>query len=206
MRRGPNRSSSRPTASRAKNVSATEAITLVPICCRLKPRSSRISGMSGATANHPTNEVKNASQLMWKARIGGLEKSASLMRVARSPDSISASARIAACRARARACRHLDPDLVFTQLERIGRDRVAVSRGRGGRSVRDVDLPAVQRAGDLPAREDAVCERTIRVGAARVRRMPLSLAAAEYRDLAPADAYGATLAERQVVERRDANE
>jgi hypothetical protein len=41
-----------------------------------------MTGISGASPNHPKKHMKNANHDMWNARIGALEKSASRMRVA----------------------------------------------------------------------------------------------------------------------------
>jgi type IV secretory pathway TrbF-like protein len=39
-------------------------------------------GINGAIPNHPKKQRKNASHVMWNARIGALEKSAKRIRVA----------------------------------------------------------------------------------------------------------------------------
>jgi hypothetical protein len=40
-----------------------------------------MTGMSGATANQAKKQTKKASQLMWKARMAGVEKERSRIRV-----------------------------------------------------------------------------------------------------------------------------
>jgi len=42
-----------------------------------------MSGIKGATANHAKKHTKNAIHVIWKARIGIVEKFVSSMRVAR---------------------------------------------------------------------------------------------------------------------------
>src|SRR6185312_16097584 len=75
-------SHNQPMKSRTRTVIATEAMVRLPICALVKWNSWRITGISGAMPNHPKKHRKNASHVMWKARIGALEKSARRIRVA----------------------------------------------------------------------------------------------------------------------------
>ena len=63
-------------------VAATEAITQFPICSFVRCISSRITGISGATANQPKKVSKNADQVMWKARMDAPLKLNKSMRLA----------------------------------------------------------------------------------------------------------------------------
>ena len=62
-------------------VIATEAITVLLTCARVRSRSSRTTAISGATPNQPKKATKKANQLMWKARICGVRRLRSSMRV-----------------------------------------------------------------------------------------------------------------------------
>jgi hypothetical protein len=55
--------------SLAMMVEETEAIIMLPICPLLRPRSTRMAGMRGASPNHPKKHTKNMSQVIWKVRI-----------------------------------------------------------------------------------------------------------------------------------------
>ncbi|EOW4409110.1 hypothetical protein ACT489_003221 [Acinetobacter baumannii] len=48
----------------------------------VKPNSPLITGINGAQANHAKKQTKNASQVMWKARMAGVEKLNNLISVA----------------------------------------------------------------------------------------------------------------------------
>ena len=48
----------------------------------VKLNSPLITGMSGAQANHAKKQTKNASQVIWNARMAGVEKLKSLICVA----------------------------------------------------------------------------------------------------------------------------
>ncbi len=61
---------------------ATEAIIELPTCCLVRCSSPRMIGISGASPNQPKKQRKNASHVTWKARIGALWKSSSLICVA----------------------------------------------------------------------------------------------------------------------------
>ena len=65
------RSQSQPMKSRATMVTATDAMTVLPTCVFVRPRSSRTMAIIGAMPNHPKKARKKASQLMWKARMCG---------------------------------------------------------------------------------------------------------------------------------------
>src|SRR4029079_13109042 len=81
-RRGPMWSHNQPMKSRTRTVIATEAMVRFPICALVKWNSWRITGISGAMPNHPKKHRKNASHVMWNARMGALEKSLRRMRLA----------------------------------------------------------------------------------------------------------------------------
>ena len=72
--RGPYLSHNGPTISRIKIVIATAAILILAIWSLVKLNSPIITGMSGAQANHAKKQTKNASHVIWKARIAGVEK------------------------------------------------------------------------------------------------------------------------------------
>ena len=80
--RGPMRSHSQPTTSRATTVTATEAMTVLPISVLVSCRSSRTSAIIGAMPNQPKKARKKAIQLMWNTRICGRPKLKSRMLVA----------------------------------------------------------------------------------------------------------------------------
>src|SRR5262245_9660867 len=80
--RGPHRSHSQPTASRAMIVAATEPMMHQPTCVALNPISSRTTFIKGAIPNQEKKQTKNAIHDMWNARICGDEKFASSMRAA----------------------------------------------------------------------------------------------------------------------------
>src|SRR5438270_1135259 len=67
-------------STRIRTVPATDAITVFAICSGVRPRSARTTGMSGAIANHAKKTEKNASHVMWNARICGVESEKSSMR------------------------------------------------------------------------------------------------------------------------------
>ena len=66
------RSHSQPIRTRTRMVIATAAIAELPICSLVRWSSVRIIGINGANPNHPKKHRKNASHVMWKARIGAL--------------------------------------------------------------------------------------------------------------------------------------
>ena len=72
--RGPMRSHSQPTTSRATMVTATEAMTVLPISALVSCRSSRTMAIIGAMPNQPKKARKKAIQLMWNTRICGCPK------------------------------------------------------------------------------------------------------------------------------------
>src|SRR5580704_17640166 len=80
--RGPIRSHSHPIRIRTRMVMATAAMAELPTCSLVRWSSSRIIGIRGAIPNQPKKHRKNASHAMWKARIGALWKSSSLIVVA----------------------------------------------------------------------------------------------------------------------------
>ena len=55
---------------------------MLPICSLVRCSSSRMTGISGAMPNQPKKQRKNASHVMWKARIGTLRKSSRRIAVA----------------------------------------------------------------------------------------------------------------------------
>jgi hypothetical protein len=55
-------------------VIATAAMLMLAIWSLVRWNSPEITGMRGAQANQAKKQTKNASQLMWKARIAGVEK------------------------------------------------------------------------------------------------------------------------------------
>ena len=55
-------------------VTATDAMTVLPTCVLVNPRSSRTMAIIGAMPNHPKNARKKANQLMWNARMCGRAK------------------------------------------------------------------------------------------------------------------------------------
>ena len=55
-------------------VIATAAMLIFAIWSLVKLNSPLITGISGAQANHAKKQTKNASQVIWKARIAGVEK------------------------------------------------------------------------------------------------------------------------------------
>src|SRR5688572_6880254 len=67
--------------SRTRMVMPTAAMLMFAICAGLSPNSCLITGISGATANHAKKQTKNASQLMWNARIAGVENEKSRIRL-----------------------------------------------------------------------------------------------------------------------------
>ena len=76
VRRGPIRSQRKPMSARTTTVIATEAIVRLPIWPLVRCNSERMTGISGASPNHPKKQMKKANHDMWNARIGTLEKSA----------------------------------------------------------------------------------------------------------------------------------
>ena len=61
---------------------ATDAMTVLPICVLVRPRSSRTITISGAIPNHPKKARKNANHDMWNARICTVFSEKREMRVA----------------------------------------------------------------------------------------------------------------------------
>ena len=61
---------------------ATAAMLMLAICAIDRPNSPLMTGISGAQANQAKKQTKNAIQVRWNARIGGVEKEKSLMLVA----------------------------------------------------------------------------------------------------------------------------
>lgn len=94
-KRGPIVSAHAPTRRRMPMVPATETVLAVPMAVRQRgpqmhsrgvlkssqppfsqrPRETRTTGVSGASANHPVNAKKKEIQARWKARMCGREKS-----------------------------------------------------------------------------------------------------------------------------------
>src|SRR5688572_14998846 len=64
-------------------VTQTAAMLMLATCAGVRPRSSRIMGINGATANQAKKQTKNAIQVRWKARMGMVLKVRSRKRVAR---------------------------------------------------------------------------------------------------------------------------
>jgi hypothetical protein len=60
----------------------TEAMMMLPICALERPKSSRITGMSGAIPNQPKKQTKKVIHVMWNALIGAVLKSSKWMEVA----------------------------------------------------------------------------------------------------------------------------
>jgi len=58
---------------------ATAAMLMFAICSIDKPNSPLITGMSGAQANQAKKQMKKATQVRWKARIGAVSNEKSLM-------------------------------------------------------------------------------------------------------------------------------
>jgi hypothetical protein len=56
---------------------------MLAICAGVRPRSARIVGINGATANQAKKQTKKAIHVRWKARIGIVLKVRSRKRVAR---------------------------------------------------------------------------------------------------------------------------
>src|SRR4051812_27742224 len=54
-------------------VMPTAAMLMFAIWPGVRLNSCLITGISGATANHAKKQTKNAIQLMWKARMAGVE-------------------------------------------------------------------------------------------------------------------------------------
>ena len=82
MSRGPYRSQSQPTTSRATIVIATEPMTHQPTCSLVSCISSRTTDINGAMPNQAKKQRKKAIHVMWNARICGVENVSSEMRVA----------------------------------------------------------------------------------------------------------------------------
>src|SRR4051812_45296555 len=68
---------------RARTVIATEPMMHQPTCAFERPISARTTGIKGAIPNHAKKQRKNASHDRWNARIGGVDTSSRLIRVAR---------------------------------------------------------------------------------------------------------------------------
>ena len=62
-------SQSLPMINLAMMVDDTEAMMIFPTCDFVKPRSSRMVGISGANPNQPKKQTKNVNHVMWKLRI-----------------------------------------------------------------------------------------------------------------------------------------
>ena len=62
--RGPMRSESQPSSSRATIVTATEAMIELPTWSLVRCNSLRTTGISGAIPNQPKKHTKNASHVM----------------------------------------------------------------------------------------------------------------------------------------------
>ena len=65
--RGPTQSHMLPMRMRKKTVPATDALLALPTCVAVRPRSSRMTGMSGAAMKVEQKLMKNATQARWKA-------------------------------------------------------------------------------------------------------------------------------------------
>ena len=72
--RGPYLSHSGPITRRARMVANTPAMLRLAIWMVVRWNSPRTTGISGATANQAKKHTKNATHVMWKARICGVEK------------------------------------------------------------------------------------------------------------------------------------
>jgi hypothetical protein len=59
----------------------TAAMLMLAICPGDSPNSPLMTGINGATANQAKKHTKKANQLMWKARMAGVEKENSWIRV-----------------------------------------------------------------------------------------------------------------------------
>ena len=81
-RRGPKRSHKVPTTIRATIVAATLASMLSLTSTGESCKSSRITGMSGATANQEKNAAQNATHVRWNARMGAVSMRNNSMRCA----------------------------------------------------------------------------------------------------------------------------
>lgn len=60
-----------PISRRKKTVPATDALLALPICGFVRPRSSRMMGMSGAAMKVEQKLTKKANQARWKALMCG---------------------------------------------------------------------------------------------------------------------------------------
>ena len=63
-------------------VMATAAILILATCAKERPNSPLMTGISGAQANQAKKHTKNAIHVRWNARMGGVAREKSAMRVA----------------------------------------------------------------------------------------------------------------------------
>ena len=80
-----------------------------PTCSFVSASSVRTTDISGAMPNQAKKQRKNAIHDMWNARICGVEKLSSAMRVALAEDSILGGLVRKGSRTRSIACRRLRP-------------------------------------------------------------------------------------------------
>jgi hypothetical protein len=80
--RGPMTSHIQPASSRAKIVTATEPMMHQPTCSLVSCNSPRTTAISGAMPNQAKKHKKKAIHDMWNARMFGVERLNSAMRVA----------------------------------------------------------------------------------------------------------------------------
>src|SRR4029453_9209175 len=78
------------------------AMLMLAICAGVRPRSARIVGINGATANQAKKQTKKAIHVRWKARIGMEVKVRSRRRVARCSMSGAPCGRAERCKGGAR--------------------------------------------------------------------------------------------------------
>ena len=130
--RGPIRSHSQPISSLATTVTATDPMMIQPICDCVSPISSRTSIISGAMPNQAKKQRKNANQLMWNARICGVEKLKTRIRTALPVTSIAGSLR-AGARADEYTRRKVAIDLNERRAEQPGRRCAGPRRSSSGR-------------------------------------------------------------------------
>src|SRR5690606_12645794 len=69
VNRGPSVSHSLPINKRAMIVAETEAMMMLPTSLLVKPSSSRIMGINGATPNHPKKQKKKVIHVIWNVFI-----------------------------------------------------------------------------------------------------------------------------------------
>ena len=80
--RGPIESHMAPMSRRKKTVPATDALLALPICGLVRPRSSRMMGISGAAMKVEQKLMKKENQARWKAVMCGKAKDQRRMTVA----------------------------------------------------------------------------------------------------------------------------